>query len=366
MVSLPNIYQGNYFLLLIPALILIILSLNFILIDPGIKLGVDFRGGMLVSLTLDEPADAEVLKSELLNEGFEADVKVFETAIGYKAEIEVPQSEKIIKADKLKESFDILLEETSTLEGLSFQDDSFKEEYLEKRSELDNTVNELFSLANIKNDSSTIPNLNHVKKAFLDAHSIVYKDYESSITKIIDNYVSYSSIYIQSVSPKLSIHFIESAINVLLLAGILSTILVFLFFRSLVPSAAVLIGAISDIIMALGAMAFFQIPLTLPSFAALLMLVGYSLDTDIMLTMRMLKRKGDPREKAHDAMKTGTTMTFTGIIAFSVLFGLSIMTNISTYYEISSVALAGLIGDLFATWGINAVVLLHYLIKKGE
>jgi hypothetical protein len=40
------------------------------------------------------------------------------------------------------------------------------------------------------------------------------------------------------------------------------------------------------------------------------------------------------------------------------------MTNIPTYYEISAVALAGLFGDLLATWGINAVILLKYLEKK--
>ena len=223
----------------------------------------------------------------------------------------------------------------------------------------------MFAIANINNDSSTIENLNHVKSQFLNSYNKVYKDYESSVSEIIDKYATYSAISVQSVSPKLGTHFIDSAINVMIFAAILSTIFVFVFFRTFVPSMAVLIGAFSDVTIALGAMAFFQIPLTLPSFAALLMLIGYSLDTDILLTMRMLKGKGTPRENAQDAMGTGTTMSFTAIIAFSVLFILSLMTNISTYYEISAVALAGLIGDLFATWGINAVILLHHMIKKG-
>ena len=139
-----------------------------------------------------------------------------------------------------------------------------------------------------------------------------------------------------------------------------------LFFRVVVPSAAVIIGATCDIIIALGAMGLFGIPLTLPSFAALLMLVGYSLDTDILLTMRMLKRRGDPRDKAHDAMKTGLTMSLTAIIAFATLFALAYFTHIRTYYEISAVALAGLVGDMIATWGINAVMLLWYVEKKEE
>ena len=39
--------------------------------------------------------------------------------------------------------------------------------------------------------------------------------------------------------------------------------------------------------------------------------------------------------------------------------------RITTYYDISAVALAGLIGDLFATWGINAVTMLWY-VEKNE
>jgi preprotein translocase subunit SecF len=177
--------------------------------------------------------------------------------------------------------------------------------------------------------------------------------------------VNYTSISIQTVSPSLSTHFIESAIQVVLVSAVLSIAFVFFFFRTLVPSAAVIIGALADVVIAMGAMGLFGIPLTLSSFAALLMLIGFSLDTDILLTMRMLKRKGDSREKAHDAMKTGLTMSIAAIVSFGVLFALSVLTHIPTYYEISAVALAGLFGDMFATWGINAVMLLWYVEKKG-
>jgi preprotein translocase subunit SecF len=108
-------------------------------------------------------------------------------------------------------------------------------------------------------------------------------------------------------------------------------------------------------------MGLFNIPLTLASFAALLMLVGFSLDTDILLTTRLVKRKGEPHDNAFEAMKTGLTMSVAAVVAFGALFVLSTMTHIPTYFEISSVALAGLFGDMFATWGINAVVVLYYV-----
>jgi len=209
-------------------------------------------------------------------------------------------------------------------------------------------------------------NLNELNNIFSSSYSLLYKNYEQKIANAISKYVSYNTISVQTVSPALSAQFIEKAGHVVLFSAILSTLFVFFVFRTFVPSVAVLIGAFSDVIIALGAMSFFGIPLTLASFAALIMLVGYSLDTDVLLTMRMLKREGDPREKAFDAMKTGIMMSVTAIVAFSTLFALAYFTRISTYYEISSVVICGLVGDIFATWGINAVILLKYLIKEGR
>jgi preprotein translocase subunit SecF len=187
-----------------------------------------------------------------------------------------------------------------------------------------------------------------------------------NIMETVGRHAEYSEYSAETVSPALSMHFIEQALYVVLFSAVLSVILVFFFFRTFVPSLAVLVGAFSDIVIALGAMSFFGIPLTLPSFAALLMLIGYSLDTDILLTMRIIKRTGDPRENAFDSMKTGMTMSVTAILAFSVLFILSTITHIATYYEISAVALSGLVGDLFATWGINAVMVLWYKERAGK
>jgi len=155
--------------------------------------------------------------------------------------------------------------------------------------------------------------------------------------------------------------------GVVLISASLVIIVVFLIYRTLVPSIAVLLGAGTDILIALGAMGLFGIPLTLASFAALLMLVGFALDTSILLTMRVIKRKeGTAAERAFDATKTGFTMGLAAIVAFSSLYVLSYVTHIGVYYEISAVALCGLVADMFATWGINAVIVLDYAKKKEK
>jgi preprotein translocase subunit SecF len=359
---LPNIYKGDYRRLAVLPLLMIVASLIFI---PSIKMGVDFQGGTVITLSLTKSADASDLQTKLQAEGLEATVRVFETAVGYRAEIEVPQSPDLVKADKLKGEFNALLPEVAYLEVATLQNSSNNEAYLAKKAELDNIADGLFSLAKLSRASLNISGTNDLQKAFNDAYSRVYSSYQESISMPINKHIEYDAISVQTVSPALSTHFIDIAINVVILAIILSFILVFLFFRSVVPSIAVLTGAIADIIIALGAMGLFGIPLTLASFAALLMLLGFSLDTDILLTTRLLKRKGDPRVNAFDAMKTGLTMSVMAMIAFGALFILSVVTHIPTYYEISAVALAGLFGDVFATWGINGVLILHHVEKKA-
>ena len=361
---IPNIYKGDYRLLTIIPLALIIISLYLLLVSPGLKFGVDFRGGTLVTLQLEEDFDTVALTESLYLKGFEARVTVFEGASGRTAEIEVSQTDALFEADSLRGEFTSLIDEVSFLESRSYEDSSVMDEYLQKKAELNLIADRMFELSGSNTKAELQPNLHQLKNQFSDAYLQVYNRHTAVIFETIGEHARYSSHSLETVSPALSLHFIDQASNVVFFSAILSVILVFFFFRAPVPSFAVLVGAFCDIIIALGAMCLFEIPLTLPSFAALLMIVGYSLDTDILLTMRILKRRGDPRDNAFDAMKTGMTMSTTAMVAFLALFVLSMLTHIPTYYEIAAVALAGLVGDLFATWGINAVMVLHYKESK--
>jgi preprotein translocase subunit SecF len=356
----PNIFKGDYRLLIIPPLVLILLSLYFI---PQIKMGVDFQGGTLVTLNLKAAADAPQLKADLASEGLDADVRVYQTTSGYKAEIEVPQSPKLVEADALKSDFNSRLADVSFLEVQALQNNSNTTKYLAEKAQLENVTDRVLSLAGMSRSDFNITGTIDEQRAFTAAYNKVYADYQDSISGPIQKHLQYESISVQTVSPLLSTQFIGKALWVVLGSAVLSIIFVFIFFRDPFPAAAVLCGALSDVLIAMGAMGLFGIPFTLPSFAALLMLIGFSLDTDVLLTMRILKRKGDPREKAHNAMKTGLTMSITAMVAFIALFLLALLTHIPTYYEISAVALAGLVGDTFATWGINAVLLLWHVEK---
>lgn len=354
---IPNIYKGDYRLLLIFPLILIALSIYYL---PGLKMGVDFRGGTLITLHLTNQPDAASLQSELLANGFDANVKMYDSEMGRVAEVEVSQTDQMVRAEALKKEFADQLDKVAFLEAEANTNSSKELEYVAERANLDVMADEMFALGGLNTEARMYDNLNRLQDKFNEAYMRVNDIQTAQVMEIVDNYAQYSSKSATTVSPALSTHFLENAGRVVIMSALLSVALVFFFFRAVVPSIAVLTGAACDIIIAMGAMAFFGIPLTLPSFAALLMLIGFSLDTDVLLTTRLVKRRGDPRENAWDAMKTGMTMSFSAMVAFLVLFAVSMITHIAVYYEISAVALAGLVGDVFATWGLNAVMVLYY------
>ncbi len=365
--EIPNIYNGNYKLLIIPPLLIMLLSLFFIFITPGINSGIDFQGGARMTAQTTQEVDTGEIESAFEAEGYNADVSSYRNPSGYNIEVTLPLDDEIVRAEELKTEFFSKIDDVSLLASDYAAGRISKEEYMGPRSEIDATANELFAIAGETRNAEDFENLNELQRKVSDTYADVNSEYQSEIISTLGSNVKYSNVSFESISATLSSRFLEKALGVIVWSTIFVTILVFLLFRTAIPSAAVVVGAVSDIIIALGAMAFFQIPLTLASFATLLVLIGFSLDTDVLLTMRVVKRKeGTPRQRAFDTMKTGLTMSVAVLIAFVILFALSLVTHIQTYYEISAVAIAGMIGDIIATWGINAVMILWYVEKKEK
>jgi preprotein translocase subunit SecF len=169
---------------------------------------------------------------------------------------------------------------------------------------------------------------------------------------------------VETIGPSLGSAFWSQAQLAIIIAFIFMGIIVFVIFRTFAPSIAVIVSAMSDIIITLGFMQVFGIELSLAGLAALLMLIGYSVDTDIMLTSRLLRESEDKTlsEKIRRALKTGLTMTLTSIGALTALLLSSISPVLS---QIALVLLIGLVIDIMNTWLMNSVVLRWYCERRG-
>ena len=96
------------------------------------------------------------------------------------------------------------------------------------------------------------------------------------------------------------------------------------------------------------------------------MLIGYSVDTDILLTTRLLKRgQGEINHKIFEAFKTGLTMTLTAILAigFALIFVHSFSSTLSQMFII---LIIGLVFDILNTWLTNVSLLKWYLLRGNK
>ncbi len=141
------------------------------------------------------------------------------------------------------------------------------------------------------------------------------------------------------------------------IAFVLMSIVVFLMFRTFVPSIAVVLSAFSDIMIPVALMNVFGIRLSLGTVAALLMLIGYSVDSDILLNNHIIRRSGDFYESTYRAMRTGVTMTLTSLSAMAVMAVVAYLFGIDLLADIGIVLVFGLAADLMNTYMLNLSLL---------
>ncbi len=189
------------------------------------------------------------------------------------------------------------------------------------------------------------------------------QDSEKIIEKLKASGYSSESFSTQTVGPTLGKSFFGQAQIVLIIAFILMAITIFIIFRQPGPSFFIVLSGLADIVEAFAISQILGIQLSLATFAALLLLIGYSVDTNILLTARVLKSEGEFSEKVRNARKTGLTMTAAAIGSMIALFLIGSSNVIS---QITSVLVLGLIADVMNTWLLNAGLLKMYLERRAS
>ncbi len=174
--------------------------------------------------------------------------------------------------------------------------------------------------------------------------------------------ISENAVTIQTMSATITSLHSEQARNAVIGAFVAMGIIIFIAFRRRITVGAILLAVGLDILGVFGCMALFGVKLSLASVAGLLMLIGYAVDTNILLTTRVLKRVGgEPRERVVDAMRTGLMMSGSTL---TPLFALNILTTAPPLYELTAVLIFGIIIDIFNTWFLNAAIISRYVERQ--
>jgi preprotein translocase subunit SecF len=193
-----------------------------------------------------------------------------------------------------------------------------------------------------------------------NVYIVTFQDTATNSLTSQANNAGYEVLSVQSTSASFGSNSQQLAVYGVAAAFAGMSIIVFLMFRSFVPSIAVVISAFSDIAIPVALMNVFGIELSLGTVAALLMLIGYSVDSDILLNNHVLRRSGGFYESTYRAMRTGVTMTVTSLAAMAVMTIVAYIFQIGLLTSIGVVLVMGLATDLMNTYMLNLSLLRWY------
>ncbi len=166
---------------------------------------------------------------------------------------------------------------------------------------------------------------------------------------------------VQSIGPALGSSFWKQAQLSILLGFVLMGATIYSIYRSAVPSMAIILGGFSNMVETIAVMNLMGMEMSLAGVAALLMLIGYSVDTNIVLTTRLLKKEfvsEDFGKTLRGSMVTGLTMSF---VSMAALLAIILFSPPSVLTQIASVLIIGLVFDIPNTWLQNASILRWHL-----
>ncbi len=164
-------------------------------------------------------------------------------------------------------------------------------------------------------------------------------------------------------SSSFSQSFYKGLLIAVLFSFILMSLVVFLSFRTFIPSLAVISAALTDMLAALAVIDLLGIKISAAGIVAFLLVIGYSIDTDILLTTRLLKRHDAPfYDRLKSSMITGITMTIAAIAALVTGYIIAIPPDLKQIFLIISIAL---FFDIITTYFGNAGILINYCKKRN-
>jgi len=230
-------------------------------------------------------------------------------------------------------------------------------------SGIDNPEEQIDSIFDSQQDSiSSVPGTGEYIVTF--ASGVTTPD---DIENSINEEPNMSLTELSQISPLLGGDSQQLALMALGVSFVLMSLFVFVIFRSIIPSFIVILSAISNITIALAAMNIASIPLSMGTVGALLMLIGYGIDSDILMNTYVLKEnKISFNDSIQEAMRTGVTMNVTSLAAMLMMTIVATAFSIELLAHMGFVLAVGLTADLLITYMLNVSILRYYLTKTGD
>ncbi len=345
---MQDIYSKNYKKYMIIPVVLLLPILFAVFLYPGVQQGIDFLGGNEIIIRTTTNVSAVTVEEILANELklTEMEVSAISSPGTNGIYIQYNKTQEVLDAEELIRKAQTAIEADNENDAMNYS---------------------LQVIKLLKKEDKTFDN---AKIALTSAKEALFEYNEEFSKKIKDILVEKlgleggAEFQRREISATLGKASFESGIFIAIASAVALIIIIFIFFRQIVPVIGIVCAMIFDVLFGLMGMALFNVPLSLLSIATLLMLVGYSVDTNIMLTSRMLKEKdGTPGQRATNSLKTGLTMSATSLAALIAMLIVSFYYQIDIVFDIAIILTFGLFGDIIATWLFNVPILMWFVEK---
>lgn len=198
----------------------------------------------------------------------------------------------------------------------------------------------------------------------IEVSDIKLEDLQKILEKQLNIKLTKENFSVEETGPALGDTFYKGLVKALLISFLLMGLAVIISFRKLIPSFGVIFTALADITITLVIVNISGMELSVAGIVAFLFLTGYSVDTDIILTTKVLKSTGGSVfSRMVDAAKTGLTMTATTMAVMIV--GITFSTS-PVFKEMFTVLLIGLFVDIYTTYLTNTGILFWYATGKRK
>ncbi|MBN1923469.1 MAG: hypothetical protein JW791_01770 [Nanoarchaeota archaeon] len=185
---------------------------------------------------------------------------------------------------------------------------------------------------------------------------------QSAVEDYLNTALSNDDISFGTQSSVIGESFLSDSLWLLLIGFALMSLVSYFYFKNLIPALSITFSTFSDILGIIALFNLFQIKISVATIGALLMMIGYSTDSDILLATNIIKRKeGSLKDRMKKAINTEMTMAFAAIITFSIMYFLS---SVEVIKHIALVLLAGILFDIINTWGENASLQRLYMESR--
>lgn len=198
----------------------------------------------------------------------------------------------------------------------------------------------------------------------IESSEVKGSELRPALEEILNIKLTEENFSLEETGSSLGESFYRQMLTAILLAFLLMSVVIFIAFRSPIPSLAIILAAFADMFIAVAFVSIAGIKLSTSGISAILLLIGYSVDDNVLLTTKVLKRReGTIMERVFSSMATGLTMSLTALAAITVGYFVS---NSYVIKEMFVILAVGLLADIIMTYLLNTPILIWHTAKKEK